>query len=91
MQGTWEYNGSDAIGLSTFCNPLTSPFPTYSYALDYCAWDYSGGVGYPNSYALMRYLFTITETLFGISAQQNYWYWLNAYPDGTHQFGCREC
>lgn len=91
MQGTFKYNYSDAIGLSTFCQPTSSPFPTYSYQLDYCGWVNNGGTGYPNSYALMRYLFTITQTLFGISAQQNYWYWLNAYPNGTHQFGCNEC
>jgi hypothetical protein len=91
MQGFWEYNGSDARGVSTFCQPTSSPFPGYSYAGTYCGWTYDGGVDFANPYALMRYLFTITLGVGPIAVSQNYWYWLNAYPDGTHQFGCREC
>ena len=91
MQGQWKYNGSDAIGQSAFCAPTSSPFPGYTYSGTYCAWDYNGGSGYLNSYALMRYLFTIYLGIAKIGLSQNYWYWLNAYTNGTHLFGCREC
>lgn len=91
MQGFWEYNGSDARGVSTFCEPTSSPFDGYTYAETYCAWTYDGGVDFSNPYALMRYLFTITLGVGPISVSQNYWYWLNAYPNGTHEFGCNEC
>lgn len=89
-QGTWEHNGSVAIGQNTECG-ATYTFPTFSVTDTECDWVYAGGTGYLNSYALMRYRFTVTQTLLWITSSNYYWYWLNAYTDGTHLFGCREC
>jgi len=91
LQGWWNYNGSSAIGTSQFCQPTSTPFYGYSYAGTYCGWSYNGGSGYPNAYALERYLFTITLQIGPILLTQNYWYWMNAYVNGTSQFGCNQC
>ena len=91
MAGAWNFNQIWALGTSSYCVPTSSPFPGYSYATDECDWVSPGGLGEPHPYALMRYRFTITLTIFGITSQQFYWYWLNANTDGSYQFGCRLC
>lgn len=89
-QGTWSYNGSLAQGTGQVCS-TRSTAPTVSVTWDECNWVYKGGVGLPNSYALMRARWHQTITILWIQTSYYYWYWLNAYTNGTYLFGCNEC
>lgn len=89
-QGTWAHNGSTAIGSGRICNTVSTAF-TVSVTWDECDWVYNGGSGYPNGNALLRARWHQTITVFWVSTSYYYWYWLNAYPNGTYQFGCTQC